>query len=177
MRRRLISALLLAGAIAATGRFWSRRGHYTLEREQIVPGPRDLVFAFFIDPRNLSEVTPPWVRFEITQLEQAPLAGGTMQEYRIRWLGLPLRWESLIAEFEDGRRFTDEQTRGPYRYWRHEHIFEDADGDSTLVRDRVQYQLPFGVLGAIAHELVIRRQLRAIFDYRAGVIDDVFRVD
>lgn len=175
MRRRLVRASLLAAVIAATGRFWSRGGHYTLEREQLVPGPRDLVFAFFIDPQNLSEITPPWVRFGITQLEQIPLAGGTMQEYRIRWLGVPLRWESLIAEFEDGRRFTDVQTSGPYRYWRHEHVFDDVEG-GTLVRDRVQYELPFGILGAIVHALVVRRQLRQIFDYRANVIEETFRL-
>ena len=124
-------------------------------------------------------MTPPWVRFRITQLEQMPLAGGTMQEYRIRWLGVPLRWESLIAEFDAGRRFTDVQTSGPYGYWRHEHIFEDLGEDAeggTLVRDRVQYELPFGALGAITHALVVRRQLQQIFDYRAGVIEDTFRV-
>ncbi len=162
--------------MAATARYWPRGGHYTLEREQLVPGPRERVFAFFVDPRNFSEITPPWVRFSVLHLEQLPLAGGTMQSYRIRWLGVPLGWESLIAEFEEGRRFTDVQTRGPYRYWRHEHIFEDAEG-GTLVRDRVQYELPFGVLGAIIHELVVRRQLRDIFDYRANVIEETFRLD
>jgi len=176
VRRRLLRALLLAGALAAFPRVFSHRGQYTLEREQLVPGPRERVVAFFIDPRNLSEITPPWVRFEITQLEQTPLAGGTMQEYRIRWLGVPLRWESLIAEFDEGRRFTDVQTRGPYRYWRHEHTFDDAEG-GTLVRDRVQYELPFGVLGVIVHTLVVRRQLRDIFDYRANMIEDVFRLE
>jgi len=164
------------GVIAALSRFFSQRGNYTLEREQLVPGPRDRVFAFFADPRNLSQITPPWMHFEITHLEQMPLAGGTMQEYRIRWLRVPLRWESLIAEFEDSRTFTDVQTSGPYRYWRHEHTFEDAGG-GTLVRDRVQYQMPFGILGAITHELLVRRQLRAIFDYRANVIEDAFRLD
>jgi ligand-binding SRPBCC domain-containing protein len=180
-RGRLLRALVLAGALAALSRFFSRRGHYTLEREQLVPAPRDRVFAFFADPRNLPQITPPSVGFEITNLETMPLAGGTMQEYRIRWLRVPLRWESLIAEFEKGHTFTDVQTRGPYAYWRHEHTFEDVGaedvaGGATLVRDRVQYALPFGLLGALTHELLVRRQLRAIFDYRANVIEDAFRI-
>jgi ligand-binding SRPBCC domain-containing protein len=175
LRGRLLRALLLAGMFAAVSRFSSQRRNYTFEREQLVPGPRDRVFAFFADPCNLSEITPPWIRFQVKHLEQLPLAGGTMQEYTIHWFRLPLRWESLIAEFDGGRAFTDVQTRGPYRYWRHEHTFEDAGEESTLVRDRVQYALPFGILGAIVHELVVRRQLRDIFDYRARAIEDTFR--
>jgi ligand-binding SRPBCC domain-containing protein len=174
---RLLNALLLAGAFAAVSRYWSSRGNYVLEREQLVTGPQDLVFKFFVDPRNLEEITPPWVGFEVTHLEQLPLAGGTMQEYRIRWLRVPLRWESLIAEFDEGRSFTDVQTYGPYAYWRHEHTFEAVDDESTLVRDRVQYSLPFGVLGPLTHALLVRRQLDDIFDYRARVIEDVFGVN
>jgi ligand-binding SRPBCC domain-containing protein len=172
----LLRALLLAGALAALSRYVSKRGNFTMEREQLVPAPRDRVFAFFADPRNLSAITPPWVGFTITNLEALPLAGGTMQEYRIRWLRVPLRWESLIAEFDQGRTFTDVQTRGPYAYWRHEHTFEDSGNDATLVRDSVQYSLPLGVLGVLTHELMVRRQLRDIFDYRAQVIEDAFRL-
>lgn len=176
MRRTLLRVLLVASALAALSRFLSRRGHFTLEREQLVPAPRDRVFAFFADPRNLSAITPPWIKFEIIQLESLPLAGGTIQEYRIRWLRLPLRWESLIAEFYEGRTFTDVQTRGPYAYWRHEHTFEDLADGATLMRDRVQYALPLGAVGLIAHELLVRRQLGEIFDYRAEVIEHAFRL-
>jgi ligand-binding SRPBCC domain-containing protein len=176
VKRRLAAGVLLGAGLVASERLWTRPGRYTLERRQFVPGPRERVFAFFVDPTNLPAITPPWVHFQVLHLERTPLAGGTMQEYRIRWLGVPLRWESLIAEFDDGRRFTDVQTRGPYRYWRHEHLFEDAD-DGTLVRDRVQYELPFGMLGRATHTLVVRRQLRAIFDYRSKVIEDAFRLD
>jgi ligand-binding SRPBCC domain-containing protein len=173
VRRRLVPGLLLGAGLLLSERFWSRPARYTLDRTQLVHARREQLFDFFVDPRNLPHITPPWIHFEIVQVEQSPLAGGTMQEYRIRWLGVPLSWETLIAEFEHGRRFTDVQTRGPYRYWRHEHTFEDA-GDATLVRDRVQYQLPFGLLGRFAHALLVRRQLAAIFDYRARIIEEVF---
>jgi ligand-binding SRPBCC domain-containing protein len=171
VRRRLIPGLALAVGLLLTERLWARSGRYTLERSQLVRAPREQVFGFFVDPRNLPAITPPWIHFKIEQLEQMPLTGGTMQEYRICWLGVPLRWETLIAEFEHGHRFTDVQTRGPYRYWRHEHIFEDAGG-GTLVRDCVQYELPFGLLGRLVHALLVRRQLREIFDYRASVIEE-----
>jgi len=173
LRGRLLPAFLIGASLFLTERIWSRSARYTLEREQLVPGTRAQVFAFFVDPHNLSNITPPWIHFELLHLERAPLAGGTMQQYRIRWLGVPLQWESLIAEFEQNERFTDVQTSGPYRYWRHEHIFEDA-GDAVRVRDRLQYELPFGLLGRIMHALLVRRHLDEIFAYRARIIEEVF---
>jgi ligand-binding SRPBCC domain-containing protein len=171
---RLVAGLLVAAALLLTERAWKRGPRYTFERSQIVPAAREDVFRFFVNPSNLPRITPPWVGFELVHLEREPLAGGTMQEYRIHWLRVPLRWESLIAEFDSGRRFTDVQTRGPYGYWRHEHIFEDAEG-GTLVRDLVQYEMPFGALGRVTHALLVRKQLREIFDYRANVVEQAFR--
>jgi ligand-binding SRPBCC domain-containing protein len=69
-------------------------------------------------------------------------------------------------------RFVDVQLDGPYRLWRHLHEFSDLDG-GTLVRDRVEYELPFGPLGALAHALLVRRRLEAIFDHRARVIAEL----
>jgi hypothetical protein len=146
---------------------------YLLERAQTVEAPIDQVFSFFEDPRNLRAVTPPWVRFEVRRLEHVPLHAGMRNEYRIHWLGLSLRWHGLITEYERGRRFVDLQTGGPYRYWRHEHTFTDLGG-RTLVRDRVDYELPFGLLGAVVHRLIVARQLREIFDYRARAIARAF---
>ncbi len=63
--------------------------------------------------------------------------------------------------------------KGPYRRWHHEHRFE-AHGNETVMRDRVQYELPYGILGRIAHWAVVGRQLRQIFDYRAARIEEIF---
>ena len=67
----------------------------------------------------------------------------------------------------------DVQTKGPYRSWRHSHAFSDAPG-GTLVRDRVEYELPFGPLGELAHRLFVARQLRRIFDFRRAAIEAAF---
>ena len=72
-------------------------------------------------------------------------------------------------EWHENARFVDRQLRGPYRLWHHTHEFE-PDGDRTLVRDRVDYALPFGPLGEVAHRLVVARDLRRIFDYRREVV-------
>ncbi len=146
---------------------------YTLERAQVVPVPLEVAFRFFEDPRNLRLITPDWLGFRIMSIRGTPLDVGTTIAYRIRWLGVPLSWVTRIDEFERNRRFVDVQIRGPYRWWRHEHTFEERSGQ-TLMRDRVDYELPLGVLGRVAHRLLICRQLCNIFDYRASQIRLMF---
>ncbi len=101
--------------------------------------------------------------FEITRLENLPMQCGTTIRYRIRPFGVPQRWTTEIVEYRPDREFVDVQTKGPYRYWRHRHTFEDVDG-GTLMRDRVEYQMPLGPLGRLAHFLFVGGTLRGIFD-------------
>jgi ligand-binding SRPBCC domain-containing protein len=61
------------------------------------------------------------------------------------------------------------QLKGPYQLWRHTHEFEET-ADGTLVRDHVEYALPLGPLGQLAHALVVKRDLERIFAYRRGAI-------
>lgn len=137
--------------------------------------PREELFAFFEDPRNLGKITPAEMGFNIQKMDELPIHTGFRIKYRIRIFGVPVTWVSKITEYEPGVRFVDDQLRGPYAFWRHEHSFEDADS-GTLMRDRVQYKLPFGILGNAVHGLLVARQLRQIFDYRAKVIGERFAV-
>jgi len=145
---------------------------HVLEREQLVPRPLPEVFAFFAEPRNLERITPGFLSFRILTPGPIPLAPGTTIDYRLALLGLPFRWRTLIEEVEPGLRFVDVQLRGPYRRWRHEHLFEEVPG-GTRVRDRVEYELPLGPLGELAHWIAVRRQLRSIFDHRRFAIAEL----
>lgn len=146
---------------------------YTLERTQIVPSTLDTVWEFFSDPRNLGEITPPWLRFRIVRSSDERVQRGTRIVYRIGWFGLPMRWESLIAEYDAPRLFADEMVRGPYARWYHRHLFREVEGGVEL-RDHVEYAMPLGVFGRMGHALVVRRQLDAIFRYRHRVIRERF---
>ena len=126
-----------------------------------VARPRAEVFAFFAEPRRLAEITPPWLAFTIVGTPPV-MAAGAVLDYRIRWFGLPLRWRAFIREYDPPVRFVDVQVRGPYGRWEHRHLFVEADG-GTWIEDRVTYRLPFGPLGRLAHALVVRRQLDAIW--------------
>ena len=142
-------------------------------RETIVAAPRQDVFAFFSDPRNLARITPPSLGFEIVRMPDRALRAGDRIDYVIRLLGIPVRWRTVITVWEPEHRFVDEQERGPYKYWRHEHVLTDT-GSGTLMVDQVEYRVPLGVIGAVVAGWWVRRNVRAIFEYRASGIARIF---
>jgi ligand-binding SRPBCC domain-containing protein len=159
---------------AASGRIQiGRAPHgpgYRLEASQLLPCPRERIFEFFSDAYQLQALTPPWLRFSVLTPAPIAMAHGTRIDYRLRIHGVPMRWQSLISHWEPPLRFVDVQTRGPYRHWRHEHVFEVVD-DGTLCRDVVDYSV-YG--GAIIHGLFVRRDLRRIFAFRQQKLLELF---
>lgn len=145
-----------------------RRIH-RLERETLVQRPLDEVFPFFADAANLEALTPSFLRFRILTPPPIAMHPGARIDYALSLFGVPLRWRTRITVWEPGVRFVDEQEKGPYALWRHTHGFE-ARGDATLVRDAVEYALPLGPLGTLAHALFVRRALARIFDFRQEAI-------
>lgn len=135
---------------------------YRLESETWVPRPLDEVFAFHGDAANLQAVTPPFLDFQVLTPQPIAMRAGTMIEYRLRLHGIPIRWLTEITAWEPPRRFVDEQRRGPYRLWVHEHAFEEREGGTTI-RDRVRYAVPFG---ALVHGWAVAPDVRRIFTFR-----------
>lgn len=136
-----------------------------------LPRPRPEVFAFFADAANLEALTPPFLRFRIETQPPIELHPGALIDYRLRVHGLPIRWTSEITVWEPPVRFVDEQRHGPYRFWHHEHTFDEAPGGGTFVNDRVRYRVPFGRL---ANWLVVERDVRTIFRYRSEMLLKLF---
>lgn len=135
-----------------------------------LPRPRDQVFHFFADPRNLERLTPDWLHFEVVSPPEAEVRQGTIFDYRLRLHGFPLRWRSEIAVWEPPCRFVDRQTKGPYSLWVHEHTFEEHD-NGTLIGDTVQYAVPGGRL---VQKFFVAPDLERIFKYRHRVLEGIF---
>jgi ligand-binding SRPBCC domain-containing protein len=143
---------------------------HRIERSQFVPLSVEDSFAFFADAYNLEALTPPWLRFRILTPRPIPMRKGTTIEYVLTTHRLPVRWRTEIIEWEPGRRFVDTQVKGPFRLWEHTHAFEERD-DGTLIRDSVLYRMPYGALGAIAHRILVARDLERVFDYRRNAVE------
>ena len=135
---------------------------FTLDSSIWLPRAIDEVFAFFADAHNLEKLTPPWMHFRTVTPDPIVLAVGTRFEHRLRVRGVLVRWESEVTVWDPPRRFVDEQRRGPYRFWIHEHCFAARDG-GTDVSDYVKYAVPGG---AAINSLLVAPDLRKVFGYR-----------
>jgi ligand-binding SRPBCC domain-containing protein len=140
---------------------------HILQREQHLRGATpERVFPFFADARNLEAITPPLLRFRVVTPDPIEMRVGTLIQYRLRLHGLPLSWLTSIQAWEPPHRFVDVQIRGPYALWHHTHPFS-ATAEGAVMRDTVRYAIGFGPLGELADRLLVQRDLRAIFDFRA----------
>ena len=146
----------------------------TFHREQEIPAAPEEVFDFFADAQNLGLLTPSWMHFKMLAQSYPEIQVGTMFHYQLAWNGLPIRWTTRIEDWRPPASFVDVQLQGPYRFWRHTHIF-DASEDGTLMRDKVEYAVPMGFLGDILIGWLVRRDLKRIFDYRARQISAIFK--
>ena len=147
---------------------------YYLHREQVIPAPVGDVWRYFCDPRNLNEITPPDMNFEIIEGGDVEMYEGQIIEYRVEFLrGVKSLWLTEISHVCDGKYFVDEQRVGPYRFWYHEHVFKEHPS-GTKMTDRVTYVIPFGILGDFLNTLWISGRLRNIFDFRRQKIVELY---
>ena len=140
-----------------------------IDRAQLVPLPLEEAFAFYTDVSNLEAITPPWLRFRILTPHPIGVGEGTLIDYKLALHGVPVHWRTRIERWEPARRFVDTQVEGPFALWEHTHTFEELPG-GTLIRDRVEYRMPLGAVGRLAHKLLIRRDLDRIFEYRRSAV-------
>ncbi|MBI3746579.1 MAG: NAD(P)H-binding protein [Chloroflexi bacterium] len=146
---------------------------YRLSASTIVSADTDRTWAFFSDPANLGRITPSALGFKMLSASE-PTHEGQLIEYTVRPIaGIPLRWRTRIEGVDAPRAFTDVQLKGPYRRWVHRHAFTAVEG-GTRIDDTIEYELPLGPLGRLAHALVVRAQLGAIFQFRTAAIRTIF---
>ena len=143
---------------------------YLLERRQLIQRPRSETFAFFSDAFNLERITPSFLRFRIVTPAPIKMEAGAVIEYRLALFGAPVYWRTVIESWDPEKSFVDSQINGPFALWRHTHSFEEKGQRQTLMRDLVEYGIPYRALGRMAHALFVERWLKKIFDYRAAMI-------
>lgn len=169
----MVTGPLVGTSNSSPGSIVLQRMKHLFEQEQIIRRARGEVFAFFMDPANLERITPESLHFKIRSPQPIAMRTGATIDYQLSLFGLKFRWHTLIESFDPGSGFVDLQMKGPYRTWRHSHGFSDTPG-GTLVRDRVEYEMPLGPLGEMARRLFVARQIHRIFDFRRAAIEAAF---
>lgn len=143
--------------------------YFTLRRSLWVPQPIDKVFHFFSDVHNLDQITPHWLHFSSSSIPRVMREGvKILHEMKIK--GFKVKWVSEIMHWDPPYGFIDEQRRGPYRYWRHEHYFREEKG-GTVCEDSVKYAVPGG---SLVNRFFIAPDLKKIFDYRQEKLRKIF---
>tara|TARA_R110002073_G_scaffold139232_2_gene289289 strand:- start:66605 stop:67072 length:468 start_codon:yes stop_codon:yes gene_type:complete len=148
---------------------------YQFSQEQKVNTTIDELWAYISSPKNLQEITPDYMGFEITTTNlPEKMYAGMIIGYMVRpLLGIKTTWVTEITQVVEKEYFVDEQRIGPYALWHHQHRIEPI-AKGVLMTDIVSYQPPFGFLGAIANQLIIKNKLAEIFDYRTLAIEQKF---
>jgi ligand-binding SRPBCC domain-containing protein len=147
---------------------------YQFKREQLVKTDMETCWKFFSSPANLQRITPSYMGFDVLTEVPDTMYEGLMIAYRVRPLfGIPVEWITEITHVKENLFFVDEQRKGPYKIWHHEHHFRTT-AEGILMTDIVTYELPFGILGKLVHPLLVKKKLEEIFDYRFKVVEEVF---
>jgi ligand-binding SRPBCC domain-containing protein len=150
-------------------------GIFTLKTHQVVKTSLDEAWDFFSSPTNLKVITPPTMGFDIITKEVADkMYEGQIIAYKVKpLLGIPMTWVTEITHVKDRLFFVDEQRKGPYSMWHHEHHFKVVQ-DGVEMIDIINYIPPMGFLGSIANQILIKNQLKTIFDFRFQKVETLF---
>jgi ligand-binding SRPBCC domain-containing protein len=148
---------------------------HQLKSIQQIPVRLEEAWDFFWHTANLFTLTPPALNLKFTnQLYGAEMYPGQVITYKVKpLLGIPLFWMTEITHVQKHAFFVDEQRKGPYALWHHQHHFKPIAGGIEMT-DMVHYALPFGPLGNIAHSVLVKDQLHKIFTYRYTKIQELF---
>ena len=147
---------------------------YQLKTKQTIPTDIETCWDFFSSPKNLKNITPDYMGFEVLVEVPEKMYAGLMIEYEVKpLLGIPMKWITEITHVEQLKFFVDEQRKGPYKIWHHEHHFRQVENGIEMI-DIVSYEIPFGLLGRLAHPIVVKKKLNEIFDYRFKKVEEVF---
>jgi ligand-binding SRPBCC domain-containing protein len=132
------------------------------------------VWDFISSPKNLKEITPDYMGFEIlTDLPEKMYAGQIIQYKVTPLLNIPMSWCTEITHVKEHEYFVDEQRQGPYQFWHHQHHIKPIKNGVEML-DIVHYQAPFGIIGELVTPLIVTKKLEEIFEYRFNKLIQLF---
>jgi ligand-binding SRPBCC domain-containing protein len=151
---------------------------YHLTRKQFLPVTSRQAWDFFSNAHNLTLITPKRLYFEIVNISgEQKLHAGQIITHKVTILpGIRVKWVSEITNVHEPHYFTDKQKSGPYAYWQHQHLFKKVQGGIEMT-DKVEYAIPFGILGILTNSIFVQREVNAIFDYRYTMLEKHFVAD
>lgn len=147
---------------------------YQLHSKQALPITKNEAWDFLSNPENLKVITPERMGFHILSGADRPMFSGQIIQYKVSpFPGYTTKWVTEITHVKEGDYFVDEQRFGPYALWHHKHFIKEIDGGVEM-EDIIDYKIPFGILGQLAHPLIVKKQLLEIFEFRENKLKELF---
>ncbi len=147
---------------------------YQLHSKQLFPITPEVAWDFLSDPNNLKTITPPHMGFEILSGDDRAMFAGQIIQYTVSpFPGYKTKWVTEITHVKEGEYFVDEQRFGPYKLWHHKHFIKSIEGGVEM-EDIIDYKIPFGILGQLAHPILVKKQLKQIFSFREQKLIELF---
>jgi ligand-binding SRPBCC domain-containing protein len=150
-------------------------GVHSFKAVQRIPSSLQSVWEFFSCPSNLQTITPTTLKFSvISKHVSSPIYAGQIIEYQVKpLLGIPVYWMTEIIHVKEGEFFADEQRKGPYRLWHHQHHFKEIPGGVEMT-DIVHYKSPGWILEGLIDRFIVRPKLNTVFKFRYEVVEERF---
>lgn len=148
---------------------------HQLKQHQLLPISLEEAWNFFATPKNLNKVTPKDLMFEITSHLPDTMYEGLIITYKIKpMLNIKINWCTEITHIKEHEFFVDEQRKGPYNIWHHEHHFKAVDG-GVMMTDILYYDIGKSIFGWLAGKLFVHKKVKQIFDYRYKTLEEYFK--
>ena len=147
---------------------------YRLHKKQNLPITKEQAWKFLSSPENLKTITPDYMGFNILSGADRPMYAGQIIQYIVTpVLGIKTKWVTEITHVVDGEYFVDEQRFGPYSLWHHKHFIKEINGGVEM-EDIIDYKIPMGIFGQLAHPILVKPKLEEIFNYRKEKLETLF---
>lgn len=101
---------------------------------------------------------------------------GEFVTWQARHFGITQYLTSKISNYNRPFIFRDEQTKGVFNHFRHDHVFEEKDG-KVIMTDVFEYKSPLGFLGRIADKLFLEKYMTNLLLQRNKVIKEYAESD
>jgi len=146
----------------------------TFIRRSRIEASAAAVYAWHALPGALEKLMPPGESATVLEKTGGIERGAHVVLQIGRW-PFQRRWIAVHGDYQVGRYFSDVQVSGPFAFWKHTHSFEPDGQSACFLEDRVEYALPFGVLGKWFGGWYARGKIAKLFAYRHEVTAREFR--
>jgi ligand-binding SRPBCC domain-containing protein len=147
---------------------------YEIHTRQKLPISKQEAWDFLSDPKNLQEIMPDEMGFEIMSGADRKMFTGQLLQYKVTPLpGFKTKWVTEITHVQKPDYFVDIQLYGPYALWHHKHFIHEIEG-GVEIEDLVHYKIPFGILGRMMHPILVKPKLNEIFKTREAKMVEKF---